>query len=68
MDQQQKTTCSDCEYFKPIPLQPMGFCKRFPPQLLINQQGMSSTPVPVPKILEACGEFKPMAVISLNQQ
>lgn len=53
----KKSTCADCKHFEPIPLQSGGFCKRYPPQPLYSQQGISSTHIPVAKNNTSCGEF-----------
>lgn len=60
-------TCGECDLFRPVPLQKVGMCKRYPPQLLISQQGLSSTAIPVKTSEEACGEFKPLTVIEIKQ-
>jgi hypothetical protein len=62
-----KTTCQDCAHFGELPLQQGGLCKRYPPNLLASQQGYSSTYTPVAKVADACGEFKQLPLIKLNQ-
>lgn len=59
--------CSDCRFFKPVPLQVGGLCRRNPPHPVFSQQGISSTYVPVNKNQYCCGEFKHLLPEALNQ-
>lgn len=59
--------CKDCNFFKPIPLQVGGVCKRHPPVPIFSQQGISSTYVPVGKNNECCGDFEHLPLENLNQ-
>jgi len=59
--------CKDCNFFKPIPLQVGGLCRRNPPHLVMSQQGISSTYAPVNKNNDCCGEFKHLLPEALNK-
>jgi len=51
-------TCGQCKYFRTdLPSNPAGYCYRYPPTVVIFEDGDLSFERPVVERTEYCGEF-----------
>lgn len=51
-------TCKSCKHFSPNdPNDGIGFCKRYPPVVLIHSDGDVESALPVVDDTDDCGEF-----------